>query len=84
MRANLEAELSGISPDQFVDRIGGERLFQEADAVVADRTEQRAVVVSNIAGGVAPGDNLRPGLRCGILPAARRGVNREKSAIAFS
>jgi hypothetical protein len=84
MRANLVAEIGGISPDQFVDRVGGERLFQEADAVVADRTEQRAVVVSNIADGVAPGDDPRLGLRCGILPAARRGVNRKKSAIAFS
>jgi hypothetical protein len=39
MHANLEAEIGGISPDQLVDRIGGERLFQEADAVVAERTE---------------------------------------------
>ena len=44
-----EPKIGGISPDQLLDGIGGERHFQEVEAVVADRTEQPSMLVSNTA-----------------------------------
>jgi hypothetical protein len=62
IRANLEAEIGGISPDQFVDRIGVSAFSRRPMRLLRIGTEQRTVVV-NIAVGVAPGDELRLGSR---------------------
>ena len=50
--ADLEAELGRIPPHQLVDAIGSERLLELAGAVVADRPEQRAVLVLAVPGGL--------------------------------
>src|SRR5271165_2283039 len=52
MRADLEAELRRIAPHQAIDAVGGDRALQPSGAVVADRPEQRAVVIEAVAGGV--------------------------------
>ena len=45
MRADLEPELRRIGAHQLVNAVRRDRPFEPAGAVVADRTEQRAVVV---------------------------------------
>src|SRR6266850_4829886 len=54
MGADLEAELCRICLYQLVDRVGRERLLEGLGlaAVVFNRSEQRAVVVFAVAGGV--------------------------------
>jgi hypothetical protein len=52
MHADLEPELRGIGPHQFVDAVGRNRHVEAACAVVADRPEQCAIFVLAMLGGV--------------------------------
>jgi len=50
MSADLEPELRRIGSHQLVNAVGRDRAFSLVGPVVADRTEQRAVVVGAVAG----------------------------------
>jgi hypothetical protein len=50
MSADLEAELCRVSPNQLVDAICGDRGFNPAGTVNADRAEQRTALVPIVPG----------------------------------
>jgi hypothetical protein len=52
VRADQKPKLSRIAPHQAIDAVRGDRVFQTAGAVVADRPEQRAGLVEPMPGGV--------------------------------
>jgi hypothetical protein len=52
MGADFEAEIPGIFLHQLLDHVRRERPVELAGAVVADRAEQRAIVVRAVPGGL--------------------------------
>ncbi len=52
MRADQKPQLPGIAPHQSIDAVRGDRVFKPSGAIVADRPEQRAGLVSAVTGGV--------------------------------
>ena len=52
VRADLESERGGVTAHQLVDTVGRDRAVHRARGVVANRTEQRTMLIGAVSGGV--------------------------------